>query len=403
MSEAGRSSKSKTRARLTKSLMSVVSSTDVECFRRLTNPEVVDVNEAKGSTRQIAQQMRQAMEQAVSAARQKEDLRRDGSDDSEEDKQSRRSSNKPVSRPSRLAAAMQIVRQAVPATEEPVKGPPAPTAASPSSLPVPEEAKKAQPPSFISSPAAPPHAPTAAARRSERELAAEESSDNDDDEGSVKVQRDDPEALRLEKQGYLIELQELQSKGVKLSRGFTMKDSLTELEFEVQRQNSNLSTWSTVANMKDVLKIVFNGLEMCNAKFGPFLCLDGWAETITGDMKRFDSALEKLYKRYWRKQQMSPVWELGMIVLGSLAMHHFKAKIFGPVHRSSASQAKSPSVTLEESHGAAGAPSPPPLRPRGRGGTPAHSVRGSLGRKPPSPAEPQSRPTLRPPSSIFGF
>jgi hypothetical protein len=368
--------------------MSVVSSTDVECFRRLTNPEVVDVNGAGTSTRQIAQQMRQAMEQVV-AAQHSEELSKQ-KDESSDEESEKSKSKAPAGAASRLARAMHALQtspEKTPVTPEvraPVapQPPSGPSAGTPSSLPVP-------PASVPSAPRLEPKsAPAVAPAQPEEDKA---SSSEDEDDASTCLKKD-PETVRLEKQGYLIELQALSSKGVRLSREFSMKDTLTELEFEVQKQNSNLNASAAVSNMKDMMRIGFNGLEMANARFGPFLCMDGWAQSLTSDMKRFDNALEKLYKRYWRKQSMSPIMELGMIILGSLAMHHFKSKLFGPVRP----PPNAPPATTAPPQTETVAPPPPP---RLRRGTPAHPPAGNLR----DSARAGLRPTLRPPTSIFGF
>ena len=371
--------------------MSVVSSTDVECFRRLTNPEVVDVNGAGTSTRQIAQQMRQAMEQVV-AAQHSEELSKQ-KDDSSDDESEKSKPKAPAGAASRLARAMHAIQTSPEKTaatpEVHVSAVPlhssGPSASHPSSLPVPPTSPPSAP-----RPVAKPATPMVITPAHPEEDKA--SSSEEEDEASTCVKKD-PETVRLEKQGYLIELQALSSKGVRLSREFSMKDTLTELEFEVQKQNSNLNASAAVSNMKDMMRIGFNGLEMANARFGPFLCMDGWAQSLTSDMKRFDNALEKLYKRYWRKQSMSPIMELGMIILGSLAMHHFKSKLFGPVRPpSNVPPATAPTPQAE--------PVAPPPPPRLRRGTPAHPPAGNLRD---SARAGGLRPTLRPPTSMFGF
>jgi len=378
--------------------MSVVSSTDVECFRRLTNPEVVDVNGAGTSTRQIAQQMRQAMEQVV-AAQHSEELSKHKDDSSEDEASEKSKSKAPAGAASRLARAMHALQNT---PERPPLPPPLlaevrpPTAAqssssglsagTPSSLPVaPQIPQRFSAPAESRSEARPPSAATAPREEDKA------SSSEDEDDASTTCVKKDPETVRLEKQGYLIELQALRSKGVKLSREFSMKDTLTELEFEVQKQNSNLNATAAVSNMKDMMRIGFNGLEMANARFGPFLCMDGWAESLTSDMKRFDNALEKLYKRYWRKQSMSPVMELGMIILGSLAMHHFKSKLFGPVRP----PPKVPAATAMPSQPESVSPPPPRLRR----GTPAQTPMANQR----DPSRTALRPTLKPPTAMFGF
>jgi hypothetical protein len=395
--------------------MSVVSSTDVECFRRLANPEVVDVNGAGTSTRKIAQQMREAMEKAVATQISEDKDKESETSDNESERKTRTAP--PPDATSRLAKAMQAQAAQVVAPEPPNPATPpkppspaaektGPSASVPSMLPVAAPLVVTRQPVKPIAASLPRQDTKQNPLREEKpdENKAEGSSSDEDEEESVTETKKDPAAIRLEKQGYLIELQALEARGVKLSRPFSMKDGLTELEFEVQKQNSNLNTVSAVANMKDMMKICFNGLEMCNLKFGPFLCMEGWAESITSDMKRFDSSLEKLYKRYWRKQQMSPVMELGMIILGSLAMHHFKTKLFGPVIRP-ASPPPPPPQQPSKVHADS---TPPP--PRLRKGTPSNLTSSSFPARAPAgsssfprAAAASSRPTLRPPSAMFGF
>jgi hypothetical protein len=134
---------------------------------------------------------------------------------------------------------------------------------------------------------------------------------------------------RMEKQAFLIELQQLEKKGVTLSRTFSMSDSVAELEFEVTKQNAGMSTTNSVAFMRDSMKLVIAGVEIGNAKLGPFLSIDGWSSSVSSDMHRYDHALERIHKRYFRKQQLSPILELAWLLLGSLVMFHVKNKIFG--------------------------------------------------------------------------
>ena len=178
--------------------------------------------------------------------------------------------------------------------------------------------------------------------RSEAKTEAKEDSDDSDNEAPKREEekndaskKQDSVEDRLEKQAYLIELQQIEKKGTKLSREFSMQDSLAELEFEVSKQNTGLSTQNTVAFMRDSMRMVISGIEIGNAKLGPFLSIDGWGNSLSSDMSRYDHSLERIYKRYFRKQQMSPILELGWLILGSMIMFHVKNKIFGVASNSS--------------------------------------------------------------------
>jgi len=353
--------------------MSVISSTDVECFLRLSNPEVVDLTANAASSRQIAQQMRDAMEKAVASTA-------SGRGGEDSDEEGGRGAEAPAARPpprqaSSLSSAISALRSSSAA-----EAPPGRSAAAPSSLPV---------------QAAPPPAAARPLSRIEEEASSEEEEPPEPPAAkpAPPAGPKDPETVRLEKQGVLLELQSLETKGVKLTRSFSMADGLTEMEFELQKQTSLLNTASAVQNMKDVLRLGLNGMELANAKLGPFICMEGWAESLTSDMKRFDAPLEKLYKRYWRKASMSPIMELGMIILGSLAMHHFKTKIFGRI------AAPPPPPREEPAYGRGGGGKgggPPPVaRPRPRPAPPVPSA-------PPSDARAR-RPVLRSPTSLLGL
>ena len=128
-----------------------------------------------------------------------------------------------------------------------------------------------------------------------------------------------------------------------------MNDSIAELEFEIQKQQNNMTTRQHVTFMRDMLKIGINGLEIANTRFGPFLSIDGWAETVTQDMNKYEPPLEKLYRRYFRRSQMSPVMELAWLLVGSMSAFHFKNKFFAPPQttRSAPEQERAQTSTLQ--------------------------------------------------------
>jgi hypothetical protein len=138
-----------------------------------------------------------------------------------------------------------------------------------------------------------------------------------------------PVSVTVEKRGILIELLNLEKRGFKLTKVYTMDDDLQEMTFELEKQNSCINSANTVAFLRDGLKMTLTGVEMGNKKFGPFLSLDGWSDSICSDMSRYDSCLDKIVKTYWRKSNMNPVIELAFIIVGSMVSHHFKNKFFG--------------------------------------------------------------------------
>lgn len=297
---------------------SVVSSTDVQIFKRLANPEIADVEllpptGQRESQRKVTASLREAVERAgkeevdapASGAksvleRAMETARAARKEEAETDHH-RRSSEPEESKSSRPP----------PPEEEPPPRP-APQPPSPPTTPPrrpPPDKKTPVTKNREESSRQPAHPPSLGA-------AHDDSDDKEEDE-------------RMEKQGYLIELRRMEARGVELSRRFSENDSLAELEFEVAKQNAASSTENSVNFMRDMLRLVITGLEVGNNKLGPFLSMDGWAEATTRDMHRYDHALERIHRRYFRKHQMSPIMEMGWLLLGSLAMWHFKSKFLG--------------------------------------------------------------------------
>ena len=147
---------------------------------------------------------------------------------------------------------------------------------------------------------------------------------------------DDPELLEEinnEKQGYLIQLSKLEQQGVSLSRKYTMEDSLEAIQFEHDRQQSNLDTMNTVNFLRDTLFMGFRGIELANAHFGPILELNGWADSASADKTRYNHVLERLYKKHWRKGNMSPEMEFMWLIGSSMGMYHVQQKFSGGASR----------------------------------------------------------------------
>lgn len=351
---------------------SVISSTDVQIFKRLANPDIADVEllpayVTKDAQRKATASLRAAIDKAASSS----------------------GGGGVTTQPSKsvLSKAMEQVKQVASASKRDDDAESKRSSAageSPKSVASPKATVTAQPPRRPPPPTeAPPLPPPSAAPRRVPD-APQRTSYSDDDVRQQKSSSDSNiEDERMEKQGYLIELRRMQARGVQLSRTFTESDSLAELEFEVAKQNASISTENSVSFMRDMLRLVITGLEIGNNKLGPFLSMDGWAEATTQDMHRYDHALERIHRRYFRKQQMSPIMEMAWLLLGSLAMWHFKSKFLGvtPGPPSSSSSAPPSSATTANKKSSSA-----PIRQNMN----------------PSPARQGGRPLLRAPQTLFG-
>ena len=145
------------------------------------------------------------------------------------------------------------------------------------------------------------------------------------------------EEVMMEKQTTLMELERIRDQlGRKLTREYTIQDDLADMKFEVRSHLAQVDEVNTVNFMSNGMKLACQAIELGNNRFGPFLDLDGWATAATSDMSKYQNALGKLYRKYWKRSTMSPELELLLALCGSIAMHHFSKKasnfMFGSKH-----------------------------------------------------------------------
>jgi hypothetical protein len=146
---------------------------------------------------------------------------------------------------------------------------------------------------------------------------------------SRRAPREDADDLMMEKQSVLLELESLRQQGITLSKTYTVHDRIEDMQFEVRRHLLTIEEKNTVQFMRDSMRLVFTGVEIANGRMGPFLDLDGWASDMGSDLGKYDSALSRLYRKYWRRSASSPEMEIAVGILGSLGMYHFKKKLGG--------------------------------------------------------------------------
>jgi len=136
--------------------------------------------------------------------------------------------------------------------------------------------------------------------------------------------------IEYEKQALLEELQGLQKQGsYSPIKNLTLKDSLEEIQFQYDRVQNDISTSQGVQMVISGIKMGSSILETLLKKFG-FLSVDGFSQNLCKDPAKFNRPVTKLYKRYWRKGNMSPEAELSMIILGSLAWTIVQNKMQSP-------------------------------------------------------------------------
>lgn len=134
---------------------------------------------------------------------------------------------------------------------------------------------------------------------------------------------------KMMKQSLLLDMQNLRASGTQFSRVYTMQDRLEDIELEMKRITMRQDEDNMVSFMKDSMKIGFGVIEMVNGKF-KVLELGGWANQMNEDIDKYDNALKKIYRKYWRKSGgVNPEMEIIMGICGAIGMHHFKKKVMG--------------------------------------------------------------------------
>jgi hypothetical protein len=137
----------------------------------------------------------------------------------------------------------------------------------------------------------------------------------------------DSDLESLDKQQCLMDMERLKLQGIKLSKEWTLNDRLDDMRFEVRRHSLHLDEINNINMMRDGMRLLCSGFEMMNSRM-KFLELDGWASDVCTDMDKYDNALGKIYRKYWRKStQSSPEMEILTGLVASMGMHHFKNKM----------------------------------------------------------------------------
>ena len=132
-----------------------------------------------------------------------------------------------------------------------------------------------------------------------------------------------------EKQELLIKLQQLESKGVRLSRSFSMKSKLDDIKFEFESQKAVIEQEESVKFMQNALITFTHGVEIMNKKFDPIGAkLSGWSGSVMEDIGSYEGIFERLHEKYKGSVEMAPELELLMTLAQSAFMFHLMESMF---------------------------------------------------------------------------
>ena len=132
-----------------------------------------------------------------------------------------------------------------------------------------------------------------------------------------------------EKFKFLRKLEDLQSKGVTLTKSYTMESSLDEMQGEYEHIISEKERSNSVRFQGKMLMACITGLEFLNHKFDPFdLKLDGWAEQVNENIDDYDEIFAELHEKYKSKARMAPELKLLFQLGGGAIMLHMTNTMF---------------------------------------------------------------------------
>jgi hypothetical protein len=147
-------------------------------------------------------------------------------------------------------------------------------------------------------------------------------------EGAAQPQMTKEELLR-EKFKLLRKLEELESKGITLTKKYTMESSILEMRGEYETHVEERERQNSKKFQSKMLLACITGLEFLNNKFDPFdLKLDGWSEQVNENIDEYDEIFAELHEKYKSKAQMAPELKLLFQLGGSAIMLHMTNTMF---------------------------------------------------------------------------
>ena len=137
------------------------------------------------------------------------------------------------------------------------------------------------------------------------------------------------EELLREKFKYLKKLEDLEKKGVELSKKYNMDSPLAEMQGEYETIKEEDSKKKAVKFQGHMMMAFINGIEFLNNKYDPFdIKLDGWSEQINENINDYDEIFEELHEKYKSKASMAPELKLLFQLGGSAMMIHMSNTLF---------------------------------------------------------------------------
>jgi hypothetical protein len=148
-------------------------------------------------------------------------------------------------------------------------------------------------------------------------------------ERSVKPKKMSSREKEKRKQELLIKLIALEKKGVNLTKSYSLKSSLEEIEFEYETQRKSAEIEASVHFQQKILMAAVTGVEFLNKKFDPIGAkLEGWSESVMDNINDYEEIFKKLHEKYSERASMPPELQLLVTLVGSGFMFHLTNTLF---------------------------------------------------------------------------
>jgi hypothetical protein len=132
-----------------------------------------------------------------------------------------------------------------------------------------------------------------------------------------------------EKFKYLKKLEDLEKKGVNLSKRYNMDSDLKEMIGEYETIIAEKEKSNAIKFQGKMLMACITGIEFLNNKFDPFdIKLDGWGEQLNENIEEYDEIFAELHEKYKSKAKMAPELKLLFQLGGSAMMIHMSNTLF---------------------------------------------------------------------------
>ena len=137
------------------------------------------------------------------------------------------------------------------------------------------------------------------------------------------------EELLKEKFKYLRKLEDLEKKGIHLTKSYDMESSLSEMQGEYETIISEKERSNAIKFQGRCLTALITGIEFLNGRFDPFdIKLDGWSEQINENIDDYDEIFGELHEKYKSKATMAPELKLVFQLGASGMMLHMTNTMF---------------------------------------------------------------------------